>query len=112
LRVQFIPGAAGPGTAQTEFFIDGGDLPEGSPMVSWAGTVTATDVNADGSAGQMTFSELRLSSGDGKSALESAPASPATDWPASLSGTLTWTCQAWSAAQPLNGVPPPPSQNP
>jgi hypothetical protein len=102
LRVGFTLGTAGSGTADTELFIDAGDLPEGSPLVSWTGTVVVAGTNADGSAGQLTFSNLALSSGDGKPAPESAPPPSATVWPATLSGTLTWMCQAWSAAQPPN----------
>ena len=96
LRVGFTLGTAGSGTADTELFIDAGDLPEGSPLVSWTGTVAVTTTNADGSAGQLTFSNLALSNPAAKDATgASDPTSALPGWPAMLSGSISWTCQPW-----------------
>lgn len=99
------------GLASGEFFIDGGDLPEGSPMVVWTGAVVATPTRSDRSAGRLTFTSLPLSRGDGKPAADSAPPMPGAPWPSTLSGTLTWTCGPWSAPA-SDGIPPAPSTAP
>jgi len=96
LRVGLTLGSGDPGTASAEFFIDGGDLPEGLPMITWAGTVAATSTGPGSSTGQMTFTALPLSRSDAKPGLDPSPPSSELAWPSTLSGTLTWTCDAWT----------------
>ncbi len=106
-------GELGPGTVRVgvafgagndtsiQLFIDGGDLPDGSPTVTWTGPGTASATRGDFSSGQVAFTRLPLSFGRGKPA-ESAPAKAGVAWPATLSGTLTWTCGTWAARGPAN----------
>lgn len=98
--------------ASAELFIDGGDLPEGSYQPFWTGPVRITESHDDGASGTMTFHNLTLEPDPGamKSGSTGAPAD-AGGWPATLSGTLSWTCQPW-ASPVTSSVPPPPSVGP
>lgn len=117
LRGGFTIWADGSGSGSMELFIDGGDLPEGSPMVSWVGPATVTSISSAGDSGALSFDGLVRSAGGGKpvpvdSGQELAtPAPLASDWPATLSGTIGWTCQPWLAGA-LDGAIPPPSLAP
>jgi hypothetical protein len=83
--------------ASAEFWIDGGDLPEGSPQLSWNGPVEITEIAADGATGKLTFTNLEgISSDPALRGPESATASSsAGEWPATISGVVGWTCEAW-----------------
>jgi len=86
------PSADGPDAGRVELWIDGGDLPEGASQPFWLGSAEIT--RSDG-AGQATFIDVGR---EGDPAPE--PGSDAKDisadrWPASLSGTLSWSCQPW-----------------
>lgn len=113
LRGGFTIWANGSGSGSMELFIDGGDLPEGSPMVSWVGPATVTSMSPAGDLGALSFDGLVLSAGDGKpvpvdSGQEvTAPAPVASAWPSTLSGTLDWTCEPWLAAVSPGEIPPP-----
>ena len=113
LRGGFTIWADGSGSGSIELFIDGGDLPEGSPMVSWVGPATVTSRSPAGDSGALSFDGLVLSAGDGKpvpvdNGQEVAtPAPRPSDWPTTLSGTLDWTCQPWLAAVSPGEIPPP-----
>ena len=117
LRGGFTIWADGSGSGSLELFIDGGDLPEGSPMVSWVGPATVTSISSAGDSGALSFDGLVRSAGDGKpvpvdSGQELAtPAPVASEWPATLSGSIGWACQPWLAAA-LDGAIPPPSLAP
>lgn len=105
--------ADGSGSGSMELFIDGGDMPEGSPMVSWVGPATVTSMSTAGDSGALSFDGLVLSTGAGKpvpadSGQEVAtPAPLASPWPSTISGTLDWACQPWLAAAAPGQIPPP-----
>jgi hypothetical protein len=113
LRAGLMIDTEGPGTASVELFIDGADLPEGSPMVSWSGAVAVTSMSPSGDAGTVSFSDLALSQGDGKPAPADSgsevglPSPLVSDWPATLTGTLDWTCQPWAGIPDASFVPSP-----
>jgi len=92
MRARVSPSADGPDAGRVELWIDGGDLPEGASQPFWLGSAEIT--RSDG-AGQATFIDVGR---EGDPAPE--PGSDAKDisadgWPASLSGTLSWSCQPW-----------------
>jgi len=88
LRARVSPSADGPDGGRVELWIDGADLPEGASQPFWLGSAEVT--RSDG-AGQATFIDVGR---EGDPAL--VPGSGAADgWPASLSGTLSWSCQPW-----------------
>jgi hypothetical protein len=88
LRARVSPSADGPDGGRVELWIDGADLPEGASQPFWLGSAEVT--RSDG-AGQATFIDIGR---EGDPAL--VPGSGAADgWPASLSGTLIWSCQPW-----------------
>ena len=80
-----------PGQSRIEFFIDGADLPEGDLPPVWGGTVPIDEVTSDRSAGRASFDNLRLLD-EGKDPDATVPPS---EWPESLSGTISWTCDPW-----------------
>jgi hypothetical protein len=90
----------------TEVFIDGGDLPEGSFLPFWTGTVTFARTDADGMSGTASFRALALEV-DAGSKPGTSPLPGLDHWPATLSGTISWTCGAW--ATPISSDPPPSS---
>jgi hypothetical protein len=95
--------SAGTGIGTAEIFIDGGDLPEQSFLPSWTGRVTITSSTANGASGSMTFTALALQADPaGKPGLP-APAG-VDEWPATLSGTVSWSCDPW--AIPIASVAP------
>ena len=73
-----------------ELYVDGGDIADGAAQPFWRGPVMIDHVDPDGISGKVTFSDLRLEAG------KDAVASAIPGWPATLSGSLGWTCQAWS----------------
>jgi hypothetical protein len=82
---------------RAEFFVDAGDLPEGSVPPTWSGRVLVTDMGADHAAGRLAFDGLPLLVPDklppeGQS---SAATAVGNAWPASISGEMTWSCQPW-----------------
>ena len=109
LRGRFTVWADGSGSASLELFIDGADLPEGAPMVSWAGPATVDSMSPAEDMGTLSFDGLVRSAGDGKpvpvdgSQEVATPAPLASDWPPTLSGTIDWTCQPWLAPVPAAG---------
>lgn len=105
--------AAEPSNAtRVELFIDGADLPEGSPQLSWSGPAQVGEISTGGASGTLTFSDLAGSDPAAKSQPgASASSSVLPGWPATISGSLSWTCQPWGTPLP-GGVPPPPSVAP
>ena len=87
--------ASEPATA--EFFVDAGDLPEGSVPPSWNGRILVSGLSTDHASGRLAFDALPRASMDKLPGDQSA-AAVAMDkvWPASISGEMTWNCQAWS----------------
>jgi hypothetical protein len=83
------------GTA--EFWIDGGDLPEGSPQPSWNGPVRVIEIGPEGATGKLTFTNFEGFSNDpALKGPESPAASSGTgEWPPTISGVMGWTCEAW-----------------
>jgi hypothetical protein len=82
---------SGTGSSWTvELYIDGGDVPEGAEQPFWNGPAVVDGVVPDGTTGRVTFTDLQPEAGKG--AVASAPAG----WPATLSGSLRWSCQPWS----------------
>ena len=83
--------------ATAEFWIDGGDLTEGSAQPSWNGPVRVTQIAEDGDMGKVIFTNLEGISSDPALKGPESPAAPsgAGEWPATISGVLGWTCGAW-----------------
>ena len=83
--------------AQAEFFVDLGDLPEGSVPPSWSGRVLVTDMGPDHASGRLAFDGLPLLVPDKlpPEAQSSAAIAVGNAWPASISGEMTWSCQPW-----------------
>jgi hypothetical protein len=74
--------------ASAAFFIDAGDLPEGATPPSWTGRVLVSGISADHASGRLAFDGLS------QHVDEKMPA-PASTWPSTISGELSWTCQPW-----------------
>jgi hypothetical protein len=83
--------------ATVEFWIDGGDLAEGSVQPSWNGPVRITEIGPDGATGTLTFTNLEATSNDPALKGPESPAAPsgAGQWPSTISGVVGWTCEAW-----------------
>jgi hypothetical protein len=85
--------------ATAEFWIDGADLPEGSPQVSWNGPVRVTEIGSDGATGKLIFTSLEGFSSDpalkGRESPAAGAGAPGAGWPATISGVMGWTCEAW-----------------
>jgi len=102
-----VPGQAADG-ATAELFIDGGDLPEGSMQPFWSGPVQLAELGGEGASGKLTFTSLGLSNAAEKPEQgSSGPTSAAPGWPATISGSLSWTCQPWATPLPGSVAPPP-----
>lgn len=109
LRAQiWLPIAPGP--AALEVFIDAGDLGEGSFQPFWSGSGGVTGGTAGRTSGTASLGELKLEA-DAGSKPGSAPLPGVTDWPASISGTISWSCGAWIVPI-VNASPPPASAAP
>jgi hypothetical protein len=94
--------------ATVELFIDGGDLAEGSMQPFWSGPVQVTDLGADGASGMLTFMDFELANPATKpDPGSSATASAVPGWPATISGSLSWTCQPWATPLPDSVAPLP-----
>ena len=105
LRAQIgLPVATGPATLQV--FIDGGDLAEGSFQPFWWGSGGLTGRAAGGTSGTVSLGDLTLEA-DAGSKPGSAPLPGVNDWPASLSGTISWSCGTWIV--PIVGSSAPPA---
>jgi hypothetical protein len=81
--------------ASASFFIDAGDLPDGSSQPSWSGAARVSDLGLDGMSGKLTFSGLGRDPDPALKPGSSAPAASAGALPEVLSGTITWACQPW-----------------
>jgi hypothetical protein len=107
-----LPGPEDAG-ASAQFFIDGGDLPEGSYQPFWSGPVKVTTSKDVGASGTLTFSALPLEPDPGQvKAGETGPPADSGGWPATLTGTLSWTCGPWAPPVPGGPSAPPPSTAP
>lgn len=80
-----------------EFWIDGGDLPEGSTQPTWNGPVRITEIGPDGATGKLIFTNLEGFSNDPalKGPESPSAASGPVGWPSTLSGVMGWTCEAF-----------------
>jgi hypothetical protein len=78
-------------------FVEGSRLPEGSVPPTWDTEDVDVDAPADGATGSLTFEAVPLR-------VDSEMGPPAGSWPATLSGEISWTCEAWVAA---DATPPP-----
>lgn len=90
-----VPATASDGAA-AQFFIDGGDIPDGSVQPFWSGPVQISDLGATGASGTLTFTNLTVSDpaakpDPGASVVPNAP----SGWPATISGVVSWTCKPW-----------------
>ena len=79
-----------------EFFVDLGDLPDGSIPPSWSGRVLLTGMDADHASGRLAFDGLALLIPD-KMPEEQSSAAIAVGkaWPTTISGEMSWNCQPW-----------------
>jgi hypothetical protein len=71
-----------------EIWADGAELPPGAPQPSWEGQIASPEMAADRRQGSAFF---------GLELVRPPTPSHLGDWPASLSGTLTWRCGEWLA---------------
>jgi hypothetical protein len=79
-----------------EFFVDLGDLPEGSIPPSWSGRVLVTAMGADRASGRLAFDGLALLIPDKMPDEQSAAAiAVGKAWPTTISGEMSWSCQPW-----------------
>lgn len=98
------------GGAVVELFIDGADLLGDSPQPSWSGPAQVAGLGAESADGTVLFTRLVLSNADAKGGT-SATSGSVSEWPTTVSGSLTWTCKPW--AMPLAGsAAPSPSVGP
>jgi hypothetical protein len=82
--------------ARAAFFIDAGDLPEGSVQPFWSGHVLLASISADQASGHLAFDGLGQEIDPKMPAPESPAAVAAAEpWPATISGQLTWSCRPW-----------------
>jgi hypothetical protein len=88
-----------------ELFIAGG-LPEGAFQPFWTGPVKVTAFHDAGASGTMTFSRLTLEV-DAGSKPGMSPLPGIHKWPATLGGTLSWSCEPWTIPMPSGGAPSP-----
>ena len=93
LRGTVTRSAAGSASATAEFWIDGGSLPDGAYQPFWGGPVQVVDGGADGDVGHVAFVDLKREADP--SMKPGGNPSAADDWPATLSGTVSWMCQPW-----------------
>lgn len=88
-----------PDGASMEFWIDGGDLAEGSAQPTWNGPVRVTQIGPDGATGKLIFTNLEGISSDpalkGPESPAAGPGAPGARWPATISGVMGWACEAW-----------------
>jgi len=99
----------GSGLTTAELWIDGANIPEGVFQPFWTGSARITESGAGAVSGTMTFSALKLEVDAVLKPGQSAPAEVA-DWPATLSGAISWECGPW--ATPMSSGPPPASSAP
>jgi hypothetical protein len=99
----------GSGLTTAELWIDGANIPEGVFQPFWTGPARITESGAGAVSGTMTFRALKLEVDAVLKPGQSAPAEVA-DWPATLSGAISWECGPW--ATPMSSGPPPASSAP
>jgi hypothetical protein len=100
-------------SASVEMFIDGGDLPEGTYQPFWSGPVKVTTSKSQGATGTLTFHALPLEPDPGQAkAGETGPPADTGGWPATISGTLSWSCGPWAAPALVGPSAPPASDAP
>lgn len=78
-------------------FIEASRLPEGSVQPMWNTEDVEIVASAHGATGSINFEAVPLR-------VDSDLGSPPGSWPATLSGEISWTCEAWVAA---DATPPP-----
>jgi len=93
------------GAASVELFIASG-LAEGAFQPFWTGPVQVAASHGEGASGTVTFSRLKLEV-DAASKPGMSPLPGIHNWPATLSGALSWSCEPW--AIPVSSGGPPPS---
>ena len=77
------------GRLNLQLFVDLADLPEGTLEPIWAGSASVVELNADRTAGRVTFEHAV------RTLQEPGASAPPSDWPAELSGTISWGCDPW-----------------
>ena len=103
LRAQWeVP--AGGVAATVEAFIDGADLADGAFQPFWSGPAGLTAVLPDGTSGTLAFDPLTIEPDPGLKPGETARAG-GVEWPAALSGTISWSCAPWPTPA-SSGAPP------
>lgn len=74
-------------------FIDGADLGDGAAQATWGGPILVDALAPGGMSGTVRFDALAWADGAAK------PGYPAPTlagpWPATISGSFTWTCGPW-----------------
>ena len=86
----------GGGDATASFFIDGGDLPDGSTQPTWSGTVRLDNLGPDRSSGTAVFEALAWNDSAAKPGADGSPSPPPGDWPPTITGSFTWRCTPWA----------------
>jgi hypothetical protein len=104
IRARLAIPMSGSGVTTAELWNDGANIPEGAFQPFWTGPARITESGAGGMTGTMTFGALKLDVDAILKPGQSAPAE-AADWPATLSGTISWTCGPW-ATPASSGAPP------
>ncbi len=91
----YLPPPGG-GDATASFFIDGGDLPDGSPQPTWSGIVRLDNLGSNRSSGTAVFAALAWTDGAGKPGADGSLSPPPGDWPPTITGSFTWRCTPWA----------------
>jgi hypothetical protein len=96
LRATLTLPAGASDAAKAEFWIDGADIPDGSTQPFWTGSVVVTGMGTDQASGRLTLDGLAREI-DPNVLKGGAPAatSDGSNWPATIAGVMSWTCQPW-----------------
>jgi hypothetical protein len=109
LRARWEVPAGGAAATTIEAFIDGADLADGAFQPFWSGPARLTAALPDGTSGTLAFGPLTIEPDPARKPGETALAGE-IEWPAALSGTISWACAPWPT--PVSSGAPPPSARP
>jgi hypothetical protein len=74
---------------RVDLVVDTADLPEGADPLGWTGPARLVESDESRLRGQVTFERLP------REVVKQPSATPSADWPATLSGTISWICAPW-----------------
>lgn len=96
LRATLTLPAQASSAATAEFWIDGADVPEGWTQPFWTGSVLVTGLGPGQASGRLNFAGLaRETDPNVLKGGSPAPTSAVSNWPVTITGVVSWTCQPW-----------------